>query len=182
MRPMIVLPLLGGLALAGCNRGAEVEAENASAAEVAQKVRASGAELKLRPGRWETSVQLDDLTAPGLPAGATEQMRAAFASAAPASCLTPAEADKPAADFFAGKDAGKQCRYETFTMGNGRISAVLRCAEGAGGVRLTMNGSYGPDEFRITQEMDTGAGGQAMHMKMRVAARRTGECQGNEAA
>jgi len=181
MRWLIVLPGLGGLALAGCHKEPEVQADNASAAEVAQKVRAAGADIKLRPGRWETSLQLDELKAPGLPAAAAEQMRAALAGRMPASCLTPEEANQPAADFFAGKDAGKQCRYENFTMGGGRIAAVLRCSQGEGGVRLTMDGSYGPDEFRIAQEMDTGANGQAMHMRMRVAARRTGECQGNEA-
>ena len=182
MRLLSVLPMLGGLALAGCDHDAEVQADNASAAEVAEKVRGAQADIRLRPGRWETNFQVDELEAPSLSAATAEQMRAALTGQAFAACLSPEEANKPAADLFVGKDIGKQCRYEKFTMGGGRISAVLRCSGGQGEVRLRMNGSYGPNEWRITQEMDSGAAGQAMRMTMRVAARRTGECQGNEAA
>ena len=45
------------------------------------------------------------------------------------SCLTPEEAKRPKEDFFAG--AAKNCRYERFDMGSGKIDAVMKCTERA---------------------------------------------------
>ena len=52
----------GTMLLAACNKGPEVHEENASVAEVANKVaEAGGASQFVRPGRWESTVTIEEI-------------------------------------------------------------------------------------------------------------------------
>src|SRR5207237_2397947 len=54
-------------ALAACNKGPNISVKNASAGEVAEKVReAGGSGSFIDPGRWETKVSLLDVDIPGM--------------------------------------------------------------------------------------------------------------------
>jgi hypothetical protein len=173
------------LPLAACGNQPQVSATNASTQDVAEKVAAAGGtEAFVRPGKWASTVTLDEMSAPGMPQGATAQMKQVMASAHTVeSCLTPKEAKKPDPNFFSGRDNG--CRYDKFTMAGGKIDMTMRCSGGHAmgkGSTMHMSGSYAPEEYHMAMEnrTDTGTSMGMMVMKMHVDAKRVGECTGNE--
>jgi hypothetical protein len=177
--------LTTALALGACNNDPEVSATNATGEEVAEKVAdAGGTGTFVRPGKWESKVTFEEFNMPGVPPGAKSVLDSMNQRAtATASCLTPEEARRPKEDFFAG--ANKNCRYERFNMGGGKIDAVMKCTEQGVGQTMTMAGTYGPNEYQMRMSMQSeGTPGPAsgMSMKMRVDARRVGECDGTEDA
>ena len=186
----LALPL--ALALAACGNDAEVDARNASVAEVAEQVAdAGGTGQFVRPGKWQSRVQIEKFEIPGAPPEAASAMRSMQQRAqVHESCLTPEEAKRPKEDFFAG--AGKNCRYDRFTMGNGKIDAVMNCAGEGMAQTMAMQGTYGPDAYQMRMSMNARAGGaggsgaearpaSGMTMTMRVDAKRIGECDGTTA-
>ncbi|MGI8610679.1 MAG: DUF3617 domain-containing protein [Sphingomicrobium sp.] len=172
--------LLGcALPLAGCDNGPEVDARNATVEEVAERVAdASGGDSFVRPGKWQSKVQIEEFELPGAPPEAKTAMRGMHERPQVyESCLTPDEAKRPKEDFFAG--ANKNCRYDRFTMGDGKIDAVMKCSGEGMAQTMAMQGSYGPDSYQIRMSMkaDAGAGPPGgMTMTMRVDAKRLGEC------
>lgn len=170
-------------ALAGCGSAEnepDVEARNATVEEVAEQVREAGEEASfIRAGKWVSTVTFEEMTAPGMPPQAAEQMRKMMGEGRRyESCLAEDQVQRPAEDFFAG-GGDNQCRYEHFTMGGGKIDAKMICARGESSQVMEMDGSYTPTsyEIRMTTSLD-GAPPPAseMRMRMRVEAQRVGEC------
>ena len=171
-------------ALAACNSGPNVSATNASTAEVAAKVKAAGLGTSfVSPGRWQTTMTIDDMTMPNTPPQVAAQMKAHMGTGRSfTSCLTPEEAKRPREDFFA-KGAGN-CRYDRFALGNGKIDAALSCAEDGATRTMTMNGTYSPDSYQMAMTSQGGGAGRSpaagMSLKMHLDAKRTGSCTGKE--
>ena len=90
---------LAPLALAGCQRNT-VEAQNATVAEVAKKMKDSGvADVQLRPGLWQATVKLNSIAAPGAPQ-IEQQMRSSVGQARTITeCLTEENAKKTIRTF-----------------------------------------------------------------------------------
>ena len=183
-RAIILLPFL---LLAACDSGPSVTATNASIAEVATKVEAARQDKDvLRPGKWLTKASIDELSAPGMPAGIADKMKQMGDSKpGTTSCMTKANARKPNADFFSGN---KNCRYDHFTMGGGKIDAKMRCTAGGGTQLMTMTGEYSPDSYRMAMqtELDRSSGApvrgmETITMKMHVEGKRIGECDAGAA-
>jgi hypothetical protein len=169
--------------VAACNRSPQVDEKDASVGEVAEKVRKAGADQAfVRPGEWQSTVTIDKLEVPGMPPEVAQRMKTMMAEQQAHSfktCLTKEDVQKPKEDFFTGKS--KECRYERFTMGNGKIDAVMHC--GSDGARQTMQmaGTYSPDKYAMQMSTKVEAGGEpegGMSMQMRVEAQRVGECAG----
>ena len=115
-----------------------------------------------------------------------DRMKAMMAERQPhdyQTCLTPEDVKRPKEDFFAGRN--NECRYDNFTMGGGKIDAVMHCGKG----------DHVPDHAKwpapirpksYEMQMSTkseGGGGRhngGMAMRMRVEAHRIGECTGKE--
>lgn len=179
------LLILAPMALAACNSGPSVEATNATAKQVAEKVAAAGAAPRMLPGRWEGTATVTSMEMPGMPPEMGEQMKAQMSKPHPFSnCLTPEEANKPAADFFSGGAEG--CVYDHFSMNNGTLDAAMTCkGRGPGGtMHATMKGDFSGDSFQLAMtSKTTGAAGQPMSsftMAMKMEAKRVGECTGKE--
>ena len=173
--------LIACAALGACNSDPEVRAENATAEEVADKLEAAGGNDNfVNPGLWRSTVTLEEMTVPGMPAALAEEMRRAQGRAQTnEQCLTPEEAKRPKEDFFGGKD---NCRYERFAMGNGKIDAVMNCSEDGGTQKMTVAGTYSGNTYNMRMTMHAAEAGktEGMAMKMRVDAQRIGECTGKE--
>ena len=178
-RAIILLPLL---MLAACDSGPSVTATNASIDEVAQKVEAARLnETFFRAGKWTVKASIDDIQVPGMPAGLAAQMKErGRAMPGATSCITDADARKPAADFFTGN---KSCKYDHFTMGNGKIDARMRCGIAGGTQLTTMTGSYGPESYRMAMttamenpSQSSAHGMEGMTMKLSVEGKRIGAC------
>jgi hypothetical protein len=179
---MLVLPLA---LVAACDNSPKVEAENASIEEVAGKVRAAneGSTMIVRPGKWESNVELESIEIPGMPAEAVAQMKKTMARVTTGhqSCLTPEQAKKPKEDFFAG--AKSNCRYDKFSMDDGKMTGTMRCTSPQGGTQLIQfDGTYAPEsyEMRMASSVEGGAPGGAMKMVMKMSSKRIGECDGTE--
>ena len=185
MKPArILLACAFSSGLAACGNDPQVEARNASAEEVAKKVAAAGgSDNFVRPGKWQSTVKIDEFDIPGAPPEAKSAMRGLYDQAhVNESCLTAEEAKRPKEDFFAGEN--KNCRYDRFTMGGGKIDAVMKCSEEGMAQTMTMQGSYSPDAYqmRMSMKADAGAGPPGgMTMTMRVDAKRIGECDPKKA-
>ena len=148
-------------------------------------LRESGADQSMvRPGLWQSKVTIDQLDMPGMPADMAERMKAMMAERQPhdyQTCLTPEDVKRPKEDFFAGKN--NECRYDHFTMGGGKIDAVMHCGKGDSQQTMQMAGTYSPESYQMQMSTKGGAkaGGEAaMSMNMRVEAHRIGECTGKE--
>ena len=184
---MLALPLtlfapLGLLAslglLAACDSSPEIKVDNARPSEVAAKVRAAGGVAEfVRPGMWLSTVTIEEMSIPGMPPEFAAKMKEQMVKASNhESCLTPEQAKKPKADFFAGVD--KSCRYDHFEMDGGKIDAAMTCTHDKLVQKMTMAGSYSPERYdmSMTTRMEGGGAQSGTTMKMKVAARRTGAC------
>ena len=158
-----------------------VSEKNASVGEVAKAVAKAGPELKFMPGRWESKIEFASIEAPGMPPELVKAMQAATGrNRLYYSCLTPAQAAHPNADFF--NNQSKDCTYEHFTMGGGKIDAKMVCNKAADGTAtVDMAGSYGADHYSMAMRTtaESGPAGQ-MVMKMKIDSHQVGECKGDE--
>jgi hypothetical protein len=180
------VPIMPLLFLAACDNSPKVEAENASIEEVAGKVREAnaGGAMVVRPGRWESSVELESIDIPGMPEAAVAQMKKTMARVATGhkTCLTKEQAMKPKKDFFSG--ANSNCRYDKFSMDDGKMTGTMRCtnAQGGGAQLIDFDGSYSPESYdmRMASTVEGASAAGPMKMVMRVSSKRTGECDGSE--
>ncbi|HWI77470.1 MAG TPA: DUF3617 domain-containing protein [Sphingomicrobium sp.] len=180
MKRAILLMSLA-LPLAACGSKPTVDEKNASVEQVANSVReASRNEAMIRPGKWQSTMTIEDMDMPGMPPETQAQMRKMFAQArVTENCVTPEEARQPQPKMFAGSD---QCRYDHFTMGNGKIDAEMHCNQQGVSQTMTMAGTYGPEAYamHMSSKTEGGPAGEAMSMKMKVEAKRIGDCSGKE--
>jgi hypothetical protein len=177
-RIVLAVPLI---CLAACDSGPDVDAKNAKPSEVAEQMRdAVAGETFVRPGKWLSTVTIEEMSMPGMPPELSARMKETMAKQRQVeSCLTPEEAKRPKGDFFA---ADKSCTYDHFTLGGGKIDAAMRCSNGGVAQSMTMQGSYTPDQYQMAMATKLeGKGPQAgMVMRMRVNAKRVGDCDGSE--
>jgi hypothetical protein len=176
---LAALPLI---LLAACDSSPDVKMKNASVGEVAKEMRkAAGEQSFIDPGKWQQTMTLLEVDAPGMPPEAKAMMQKAMDKARVHElCLSPEDAKRPKEDFFA-KDS-KDCRYEHFNWGDGKIDLKLLCKHGATTTNMTMVGSYQPNAYSMTMTTtNQGAGAvENMAMKMKIDAKRTGDCDGKE--
>ena len=187
MRYSVALLLACALPLAGCNNSPQVDKENASVAEVQKEIaKASASDKFVRAGLWESKVTIEEMEMPGMPAemqGHMKEMMAQRQTDGYQSCLTEEEVKRPKEDFFAGNN--NNCRYDHFTMGGGKIDAAMRCGDKGATQVMTMKGDYTPDSYNMQMSMNAKGGDgpeSGMSMRMRVDAKRIGQCTGKEKA
>ena len=179
--PITLVPL----ALAACGSQPSVTAQNASVEEVNAKMMAAGGATFLSPGQWRSTVTVSKLDMPGLPPEAMKAVQAELTKPRQTlSCLTPEQAKKPAADFFAGKDS-KDCRYDHFRMEGGKLDAKMTCSAGGQAMVAAFDGTYAPETFKLAMTMKGARGGAAAaasmpDMALTVDSRRVGACTGKE--
>ena len=178
MRSAAILPFL---ALAACGESASVNETNASVQEVSDSVReASKDQGLLRPGKWASTVTIEEMSIPGMPPQTAERMQEMLAQSRTAEvCLSEEDAKEPSGDFFA---AGEQCRYDNFTMRGGKIDATMRCSQDGVTQVMQMSGTYSSNsyEMRMHSTTEGGPAGAPMTMKMQVQSRRVGECDSKQ--
>ena len=177
---LLALPLT---MLAACDSSPEVKLDNAKPSEVAAKIReAVGDSDYVRPGKWTTSITIDEINIPGMPPEFAAKMKQQKVAARDVeSCLTPEQAKMPKEGVFAGVD--KSCRYDRFTMDDGKIDAAMRCTQNQTVQTMTMTGTYSPDRYDMRMASEVGGTGprSGTTMKMKVEAKRIGDCDAGSA-
>jgi hypothetical protein len=166
---------------AACDSG-EVQMKNASISEVAEEMKAARTDSFVSPGKWQQTATLIAIEAPGMPPEAREMMGKAMGDAQVHEvCLTPEQAKSPREDFFTGAD--QNCRYEHFNWGDGKIDLKLNCQHENASQTMALVGEYEPNSYTMSMTA-TNAGrapDEQMVMKMKVDAKRVGECTAEEA-
>jgi hypothetical protein len=179
--PVLALTAALILPLAACNRSPSVSATNATPDEVRAKVAAAGGgDVMVKPGRWEGTYTMQDMDMPGMPPQVKEAMKKQLGAARTfVNCVTEEDVKQQKA-LYTGGDS-KNCKYDHFTLGGGKIDAAMACdRDGQGKMSMVMNGTYSPD----TYHMDMSAKGEGagpmggMTMKMTVEAKRVSACTG----
>jgi Protein of unknown function (DUF3617) len=176
----LALPMI---TLAACSNEPDVKMANASIGEVAQEMREQGTGRFINPGKWEQSASLLEIDAPGMPDEVRAGMKQAMAEVQVHEvCLGPEQAKSPKEEFFTGAD--KNCRYEHFNWGDGKIDLKLNCKHPQATQTMVMVGTYSPDSYTMTlTTTNEGAGPmERMVMKMKVDAKRVGACKPEELA
>lgn len=137
---------------------------------------AAAAAISLRPGQWETRVEvlrLDMGGMPNMPAGMNTPLPPPTTIL---SCLTPEQASRPNADFITGSGEQGGCTYQDFSMAGGRIRGTVTCNAQGTQMRTTMNGEFAPDSYRMESESRISANGNTIDTASRISARRIGDC------
>lgn len=121
----------------------------------------------MKPGMWEGTSQITSMSMPNMPAG----MKQAMAGKAQTfrHCVRAEDVAKGPEKLFQGSDG--RCRYTSFKMTGGSISAVMQCQ---GGMTGRMAGTFTPTSYAATNDISTTAG---MKMTSKVTGRRVGDCK-----
>lgn len=161
------------LALASCSKSGSEPGQNMSAEDVAEEL----SEMKIQPGQWQATNEILSASSPGVPPEALKQMIGQKNTAS--NCITPEEAAKPNASFLAAQDKS-DCTYQDWKMDDGKMSGTMSCSGGQlmGKMVLKMDGTYGPESYAMTMDMNTSGlpGGLTMNIKAKTTGKRLGEC------
>lgn len=178
------LMTVAALALAGCQSEAEkraaatgeVEAANASAAEVSGLVKAAAAKNKIEPGKWQVSLKIDKVeTASGDTDQALKLAKALERDTA--ECRT-SEQLKPFDVSKLEKVAGT-CTFARMVAKGGKVDADVTCKrDGAPDTHILISGTTSPTGFDVRTENRTGTPGQPGYslVQMSTRGKRLGGC------
>jgi hypothetical protein len=186
MMRRLPLFLLGcaAVGLAGCDSKPSVDLTNATPAEVANAMKESGAtRTMVRPGKWSSTVSILEMDTSQLPPDMAARIKGEMMKPRTVeACLTPEEVDHPE-KMLAQVPAS--CRYEHYKMAGGTVDGKMRCEGQAGVQEMTVQGTYGTDQYTMTITNKTvpapGAPVAAGRgSKMKIESHRLGDCDGSE--
>jgi hypothetical protein len=170
---LLIAPLL---LVAGCGDKPKGESAETSA-EPSAAPTPEAHDIKLSAGKWQASSELVSMDIEGLPpelAKANIGQKTNFES-----CVTQAQADKPASDFFTNAK-NTACQPQSYSMAGGKLNAVMTCEDKntPGKMTLTIDGLYTPTTYDITSTMETTGGPAGGNMKVtaKTQGKRVGDC------
>ena len=147
------------LALSACsNKGSDSADKDGNGVIDSQESAAAmdyDAFIPMKAGLWETNFVFADINVPTLGKAEKQQiMNEVAKSTSSQSCLTDAEAKKPAADFFGGNGAEK-CVYQAFDVSGQNVRMKLSCGiDSMGIVDMELAGVMGETEFNYDSKID----------------------------
>lgn len=165
------------LALAGCKQEPDKP-------KTGEEVVAEAAKMtKPQPGLYKSTIKLDKLEIPGVPAKDVEQLKGLMTGSAQGRefCLTKAESEKGFEDF-GKKLAQGQCTYDRFEASTGSLDAKLSCKTGQDmNSTIELKGTMSETSSQMTMKMHNsapGMPGREMTMEAQVTSERIGDCPG----
>jgi hypothetical protein len=129
----------------------------------------------LRPGRWETTAQVQNIEAPDAPPEALAQMRAQLEQRR-TQCWTQDDVSGLAEKLANPGDAGSNCRFDRRTFEGGTIDVAGTCSSGPQNVQMTMTGSFTPETMQASMNVNASGRGQGVRMSVSMNGRRIGDC------
>ncbi|MEZ5709377.1 MAG: DUF3617 domain-containing protein [Blastomonas sp.] len=177
LAPLMALSACGDSGNADSDGDGKISSEEA--AEAAKDV-------KLDPGKWENTVEFVDISfdeaklppeARGFASGMLKSMVGQKQTTS--SCLTPEEAAKPQADFFAGNKED-DCEYKTFNISGGKMKIDMTCTQkDKSEANISLSGNYSSDSYDMEMNMAMNSPQMGeMTIKAKTNAKRVGECDG----
>lgn len=178
-----MMPVVGCALLAACSSPSDdkTAGNQSSASEAPTKGKSmsmddmakSAQSMGLKSGTWKVRVAIADIKMKGMPEGGQGQaiadaMKKRMATQEMTNCITPEQAAKPSAEILSARDH-VNCSYTNTSISGGKIHAEMTCkpkGEQAGTMSAVMDGTYAPDSYSMTMDMNTaGANGMGMAMK-----------------
>lgn len=162
------------LALSACGKSAtEEKADRSAALEKAAEVA-----FQMQPGKYRTTVAVQKVDIPGMPAEMAAQMKAMMSKGSTSeSCITSDKAVK-GVELMKEQMAKGQCNFDKFDAVGGTVDASFTCKSGDQmTLKATSKGTYTPTGSVIvaTGEM-AGPGGKTMHIEHVITTERIGDC------
>lgn len=176
MRTTIALLALSTLALAACGQSGTDSSAPGQSAEPAKS--AAEVAFQFQPGQYKSTIQIEKIDVPGVPAAALAQMKGMMGKPIEMSyCMSPEKAAMGAEAMKENMAKGK-CQFEKFEAKGGTVDSVMVCDNGAAGsMRATSHGTYTPTGALIKATGDmAGPDGKKMHIEQTVKMERTGDC------
>ncbi len=140
---------------------------------------------KMKPGQYESTMEVVRLEIPGMPAAARDQMQAQMTGSKTTAthCLTKAQADADKGDMIKDIAAqGGQCKMENYSVAGGQVSGKLVCTTATGGKGvMTLTGTKSDtasDMTMIANIEDKAMPQGTAQLEMKVTTRRLGDCSG----
>jgi hypothetical protein len=173
MKPIMILAPV--LLLAACGHGGGNNSQQANAAGGGTGAGASAPGFTLQPGEWETTMTMELPVHANMPAGMPPIQ---IPPTTTRSCLTPEQVSRANASFLGGGNQhGVDCDYSHVTIAGGRISGVSTCRRSGVELSMTMDGTFGPNSYDVSQQIRTTMGGRTNESSGHMSGRRIGECQ-----
>lgn len=148
---------LAGAAMALTACGGATDADVDGDGNITQKeVAAVMGDVSITPGEWENTVEFVDISidedrlpaeARGMMVGMLDNMKGQITTTK--NCVTPEEAEKPAAEMFAGNE-NADCEYDTFEFGGGTMKMEMTCQDPSSGTaKISNSGTYSSDAYQM---------------------------------
>lgn len=182
----LMLLALPALALAACSKSDDGAANGQAAADagkpktieqVAEEMKSAP---KMKPGEWETTVQVVKFDMPNAPPQVKEAMQKSMGQAnSSKSCVTPEEAERDPSEFIK-KGQGGECTYDRFSFAGGKIDGKMSCTRPQQGkLEATMTGTISAEALDMTMNNVMSGGGMPgqVDMTMRMTSKRIGDCK-----
>jgi len=171
---MRTLTIAASLAAAACSS----ESGNGNSAN---ETRDTGGQIvnsiQMNPGRWKSKIQVADAVVDGMAPDELARAKEETNGQVHTMCLTAKDLANPAEEIFSTGSA--QCKYDHFTMKNGKIDAFMRCDSPEGSETITMKGAFEATRYRL-ETVATVTGKQNSRMTMLVDGEYLGACTGDE--
>lgn len=183
MRITIPTPIIAALAFAACGGGPEENAAKGEALSVEEAVAEVDDAVEVRPGQYQSTMEIAEFTIPGVPEAQAAQMAQMIGLETASTtqfCLTSEEAAQGPAGMIE-QMSNADCVFNSLDVAGGRIDADMQCT-GEGGLQgnYPLAGEMGAESSAMTMRVDqvlSGVPGEGrMQLEMRVTSQRIGEC------
>ncbi|WEK46658.1 MAG: DUF3617 domain-containing protein [Candidatus Andeanibacterium colombiense] len=168
---VFILPFAAAIALAGCGKKDEAPAGKTGEAAPAGSV--STATIGLRPGQYEATIEMLEMTIPGMPAGMAKEMAKRNGPTKISYCVTEQEAAQSVKQML-GKAQTGNCSFKTYDVSGGHITTEMACKnpDGTEGTIKT-SGTISSEAMDTVGEIDF----PGMKSKTHTTFKRVGDCK-----
>lgn len=123
---------------------------------------------EVKPGKWQMTMTIDNMSMPGMPPEALAMMKGR--PTVTSYCMTPEETKADPKKMLA---ADKSCKINRFNMSGGKMLADMSCKTDQGPANILVEGSYTETSYQTRQTMKAGQ----MSMVSRTSAKWLGPCK-----
>lgn len=161
------------LALAACGKkeSTTVTTTANGATTVSGTSDMSAAALGIKPGKWQTTIEVTDLKMANAPAGMPAIPKPQPMTVT--SCLTPEQASKGPGELL--KNAKADCTATRNVYEGGKMDVAMTCKTPTGTMTTKSTGTYSPTEMTSDAEIEV-TGQMSMTQKVHTSAKRIGDC------
>ncbi len=175
-----VFALAGAIALGACGQQSGTTTITTNSATGTTTTTTTGnppspASLGIKPGQWETTIEVVDYAVTGAPAGMPAMPKPERQTVS--ACVTPEQAAKSPLDAL--KDAKIDCTISNSVFAGGKVASDATCKMPRGTMTTSTTGTYSPTEVAYDSSSTMTMGPITAKTKTHTVSRRVGDCTSN---